>query len=325
MNNTVDQRVPAAGDRQRSSSWESGRRHEPPKSIGVRLLAGLIALVVLPVLFPAGVRAETSVGDSPADIERALLAATFTCLQQSGQVPVGITQMQAVGDVAADGTAIAPTVSITDSSDCAAQAGRDMAELLIENLDRSVGLDVLVTEFATSPHAGSASQVDTRTATDGADLLASALAAKAGPKKAQGWINGMNRKQDMSGSFFIADYGDPGWFNWKSDECSVPYLPKGGNGPFNFEWPCRRHDFGYRNLKRGESRYPGHNMWNKKNKAVADRQFRDDLYLHCNLHFPGKRHAACIALAVTYHYAVSTSKKAGPNTWGMERDTLYPF
>ncbi len=130
----------------------------------------------------------------------------------------------------------------------------------------------------------------------------------------------MNNKQDMSGSDFISSYGTPVNFNWNSDECSAPIA---GNSPWDFEWPCRRHDFGYRNLERGEGRFPAHDMWNVENKATTDRQFRDDLYLHCDLNFSNiMQHPLCDADAYAYHYAVSFY---GDNTWGMERDTLYTF
>ena len=45
---------------------------------------------------------------------------------------------------------------------------------------------------------------------------------------------------------------------------------------FNFTYPCKRHDFGYRNSKRAESWY-GTDTWRKWNKNVTDKQFRRDM------------------------------------------------
>ena len=44
------------------------------------------------------------------------------------------------------------------------------------------------------------------------------------------------------------------WFDWSTDGCSAPLV--GGEGrSFNFVAACRRHDFGYRNLKLLDQRY----------------------------------------------------------------------
>lgn len=130
---------------------------------------------------------------------------------------------------------------------------------------------------------------------------------------AQGWINQMNAKIDLSMNFFIADYGDPGYFNWASDQCST----SPDNFPYNFLWACRRHDFGYRNLKRGESRY-GRDMWNRNNKAVVDRQFLRDLNYFCRVDHGNS--SACRNAANVYHNYVSS--RVAPNTVGLNRDTL---
>lgn len=133
---------------------------------------------------------------------------------------------------------------------------------------------------------------------------------------ASGWISGMNRILDKSGTFFIADYGDPGYYDWSSDNCS--WSPD--SNPYGFTWACRRHDYGYRNLKRGESRYSGHDMWNRKNKAVVDRQFHEDLYTHCRVEHDNS--SGCRNAADVYHGIVS---RTSPNTVGMNRHTLYLF
>ena len=64
-------------------------------------------------------------------------------------------------------------------------------------------------------------------------------------------------------------------FDWSTDECSFV-----GNGPWDFKYPCMRHDLSWRNLKNIESTY-NRDAWNGRNKNAADRQFKDDLYARC--------------------------------------------
>lgn len=171
----------------------------------------------------------------------------------------------------------------------------------------AVLLTLLVAIAPVSPAAPSSTAAGT-TASSSVSAMASPTAA--------GWINGMNKILDKSGSFFIADYGDPGYYDWSSDNCS--WSPD--NNPYGFKWACRRHDYGYRNLKRGDDRYPNHVMWNRKNKAVVDRQFHEDLYTHCRVEHDNS--SGCRNAADTYHGIVS---RTSPNTVGMDRHTLYLF
>ena len=74
--------------------------------------------------------------------------------------------------------------------------------------------------------------------------------------------------------------GDP-WFDWSTDLCSAPLVGSTGLS-FDFGAPCRRHDFGYRNLRLLERRYgAGGTYWNRANRKAVDDQFLRDLRAHC--------------------------------------------
>ena len=96
--------------------------------------------------------------------------------------------------------------------------------------------------------------------------------------------------------------GDP-WFDWSTDWCSAPLVASTGRS-FDFRWPCRRHDFGYRNLQLLERRYgSGSTFWNSASRTAVDRQFLRDMNSHCwgKLVF---LQLTCLAWARTYYAAV---------------------
>ena len=87
------------------------------------------------------------------------------------------------------------------------------------------------------------------------------------------------------------------WFDWSTDGCSAPLV--GGEGrSFNFISACRRHDFGYRNLKLLDQRYncgdtqPGSvcsvnswtygRFWNSTQRQRIDEQFNRDMLEYCS-------------------------------------------
>ena len=87
---------------------------------------------------------------------------------------------------------------------------------------------------------------------------------------------------DVSLRQFVADTrtGDR-WFDWSTDFCSAPLIGNTGRS-FDFHGPCRRHDFGYRNLQRLEVRYGrGHVFWNSTERRRVDQQFLADMKAHC--------------------------------------------
>jgi Prokaryotic phospholipase A2 len=67
---------------------------------------------------------------------------------------------------------------------------------------------------------------------------------------------------------------------------------------------CRRHDFGYRNLRLLEHRYGlGRDFWNATNRRRVDQQFLADMKAHCR----GRSlllQPSCLAMAHTYYTAV---------------------
>ena len=86
-------------------------------------------------------------------------------------------------------------------------------------------------------------------------------------------------------------------FDWSTDGCSVV-----GSGPYNFSKACWRHDFAYRNLKRIEAATGG-DMWNERNKYVADKRFQYDLKDRCSEYSSWIR-PTCNVAAETYYLAV---------------------
>lgn len=103
---------------------------------------------------------------------------------------------------------------------------------------------------------------------------------------------------------FIADTttGDR-WYDWSTDGCSAPLLGDTGRS-YNFRESCRRHDFGYRNLRLLERRYGlGRDFWNATNRRRVDQQFLADMKAHCR----GRSlllQPSCLAMAHTYYTAV---------------------
>lgn len=88
-------------------------------------------------------------------------------------------------------------------------------------------------------------------------------------------------------------------FDWSSDGCSSgPF----GSTPYDFSQACWRHDFSYRNLKRVEAQTGG-DMWNERNKYVADRRFQDDMHRRCEA-FNAIIKPTCNVAAETFYNAV---------------------
>ena len=91
------------------------------------------------------------------------------------------------------------------------------------------------------------------------------------------------------------------WFDVSTDWCSAPLVGSTGRS-FDFRSPCRRHDFGYRNLKLVEARY-GVDAWNATSRRRVDQQFLADMRGHCR----GRAwydEPTCLAWAETYYAAV---------------------
>lgn len=69
--------------------------------------------------------------------------------------------------------------------------------------------------------------------------------------------------------------------DWSTDLCSAPLIGNTGRS-FDFTASCRRHDFGYRNLRLLERRWGwGSRYWNPDNRERVDRRFLTDMLGHC--------------------------------------------
>lgn len=88
-------------------------------------------------------------------------------------------------------------------------------------------------------------------------------------------------------------------FDWTTDGCSSGPL---GDSPYKFTEACWRHDFSYRNLKRIEAETRA-DMWNERNKYVADRRFQDDMKRRCETYNVVVK-PTCNVAAETFYRAV---------------------
>lgn len=112
----------------------------------------------------------------------------------------------------------------------------------------------------------------------------------------------------MSSFLTTARTGDP-WFDWSTDLCSAPLVGSTGRS-FDFRSPCRRHDFGYRNLHLLERRYgTGSTYWNSTSRQRVDQLLRADMRDHCASR-PWYDQPTCYAWAETFYAAVRLA--AGP-------------
>lgn len=90
----------------------------------------------------------------------------------------------------------------------------------------------------------------------------------------------------------------PAYLVWESDGCSAPVI---GSGPFDFSLACRRHDFGWRNLKAIHSgEVP---VWVVDNKDRVDAGFLWDMRTRCAGLSPILR-IGCDTTARIYYSAV---------------------
>lgn len=90
--------------------------------------------------------------------------------------------------------------------------------------------------------------------------------------------------------------------DWSTDGCSAPITGDTGLS-FDFTAPCRRHDFGYRNLKLLDRRHGSGRFWNPANRWRVDERFLADMLAHCRTRAPWLQ-PRCRAWAQTYHTAV---------------------
>jgi hypothetical protein len=92
------------------------------------------------------------------------------------------------------------------------------------------------------------------------------------------------------------------WFDWTTDWCSAPLIGSTGRS-FDFTKACRRHDFGYRNLKLLDVRYGRGRFWHAVSRERVDRQFRSDMRRDCVVR-PWWEQSTCLSWADLYFRAV---------------------
>jgi hypothetical protein len=92
------------------------------------------------------------------------------------------------------------------------------------------------------------------------------------------------------------------WFDWTTDWCSAPLVGNTGRS-FDFTKACRRHDFGYRNLRLLDTRYGRGRFWNATQRTRVDRLFRSDMRRDCAVR-PWWEQTTCFSWAEIYFRAV---------------------
>jgi hypothetical protein len=92
------------------------------------------------------------------------------------------------------------------------------------------------------------------------------------------------------------------WFDWSTDWCSAPLVGNTGRS-FDFTKACRRHDFGYRNLRLLDARYGRGRFWTATTRERVDRNFKADMRLDCAVR-PWWEHATCTNWVEIYFRAV---------------------
>ena len=115
----------------------------------------------------------------------------------------------------------------------------------------------------------------------------------------QAFVEKMLYATSMTG--FIAAVDGDTWFDWSTDSCSAPLVGNTGRS-FNFTNACRRHDFGYRNLRLLDRRY-GAGHWTEPTRKRVDQLFLADMKRHCWSR-PWYDEPTCFAWAQTFYTAV---------------------
>ncbi len=266
-------------------NFHSGAAANPPK---------LIVDYALPVdeeIEPAPVL-DVSVSD-------AYFAAVLNCMKEGGEVSETATSAEVLGSVDNNGIAM-PPLSVAEpiaSEACLAGAQGYMigqmqtlaeapiAEQNNEALERviqqitaeaSAGDVTIVPEFASDD----AIEEETPDPVVNDGFVFARAAADCEYPKAGVYLNLMNFYDDIDlfPNFKTASGNEPFcYLRWDDNGCTG--VPDSG-AFFNFKYPCKRHDFGWRNLHRVESHYD-FNAFRKRNKNVADKRFLRDMRADC--------------------------------------------
>jgi hypothetical protein len=236
-----------------------------------------------------------------------LLDATRACMVDEGLMSASESTAESLGTIDSSGSRLDPTgidrrpldedcsIGATIQMD---QVATGLSDAAVDDALQSWHADVLSGETQVSPNtAAPRAEVDPCGSNSNHPI-------PTGFGRGD-WIRNMNIRQDMSGTEFIHRYCQSPFWNWSTDNCSRS--PDSGY-LYNFTWACRRHDWGWRNLKRGEGHYDGSNIWKEHNKAVSDNQFLEDTQQNCHNKWANGSHRwrACMGIAATYTHAVRT-------------------
>lgn len=231
------------------------------------------------------------------EIESAVSYGIFKCMKDAGEVGDAATIGETLGTISPTGVYTRPTRPVEPSIPCANGGGSDAINRLTSLFDAGYTDEAAASIYkreiqegrSVAPLQHSAEEEDSLPPED------------ARPAKWQ-WVMAMDHRTNVSISQFLRYKHDqyPSFFNWNDNNCSSPL----GDSPYGFRFPCERHDFGYRNLKKADRIYYG-NMWYSANKAVPDTRFLVDLVRRCDRHFSGWNWLRCGNWARTYHGVVS--------------------
>jgi Prokaryotic phospholipase A2 len=138
-------------------------------------------------------------------------------------------------------------------------------------------------------------------------ILTAASPVSAGPahsaKADQAYVENMLYSVSIDQFNTAADTTGDRWFDWTTDWCSAPLVGSTGRS-FDFRAPCRRHDFGYRNLRLLDRRYGGGGQyWNDGTRRRVDQQLLSDMKSHCRAR-PWFEEATCRLWADTFYSVV---------------------
>lgn len=138
-------------------------------------------------------------------------------------------------------------------------------------------------------------------------LLTVSSPASAGPVHSAAsdlaYIQNMQYSVSISEFTTAANSTGDRWFDWSTDWCSAPLVGSTGRS-FDFRAPCRRHDFGYRNLQLMERRWSGGGRyWNSTTRRQVDQQLLTDMRAHCRAR-PWYEEATCRLWADTFYSVV---------------------
>lgn len=237
----------------------------------------------------------------------AVLVGAFDCLTETGVVEPVATVENTLG-IVADGAFLPPTGQSPPpvSEECASAALVPVSDALDDLDDNGTStVPAVKAELKTLR-----SRIEAGTL----DITPLSLATTAQSPAAQSssdceypdvttFFKKMNEFSDKSMFWFItnANLELPCYFNWNHNYCTMA-VDQGSS--FNFKDSCRRHDYGYYNLKRVKNHY-SFDAWTKRNKNVADEQFLRDMKESCKLLSIG--FIACRARARVYYTAASVA------------------